>query len=127
MRLKSLIAVVFIVFLMSGCAGQKMLYFDGESENWKVKYVINVTADNNSEQGTVTILYTGDGQTPDRISYTIEGASGEISGNMPLENGALETSGSHCSGCATAEKDDQFNVTIAWDGKTDEFVLKHAE
>lgn len=92
-----------------------------------MKYVIDVTADNNSEQGTVAILYTGDGQTPDHIRYTIEGASGEIAGNMPMKNGALEISGSHCSGCATAEKEDQFNVTIAWDGKIDEFVLKHAE
>lgn len=114
-----------ILFVLTACFGQERLHFEGGSDSWEVNYNLEVSVKDNSEQGTIKINYAGEDEAPNQIDYEIKGGSGGMSGgDASLEDGFLETPGSNCSGCAVTQKDDEFDVTIDWEGKTDHFTLK---
>jgi len=117
--------LLLVPIALTACIGQERLHFEGSSGSWEVNYDLLVSEKDSSEQGTVKIKYVGEDETPEQIDYEIKGGSGKSSGNnTALDDGFLEASGSNCSGCAVTQEDDEFDVTIDWAGKTDNFTLK---
>jgi len=46
-----------------------------------------------------------------------------MSGDVPMQDEVLEIAGSSCSGCAVTKEDDEFDVIIEWDDKSESFTL----
>lgn len=112
---------------MTACFGQETFHFDGESDNWKVEYIIDVLESKNSEEGTIKIKYIGESEAPNHIDYYIKDGSSEMSGDLSMQDGTFETQGSNCSGCAVTKEDDEFEVTIEWNGESEHFTLKNVD
>lgn len=124
MKLKISALLCFVFLLLVACSGQQTYHFKGDSENWNVDYSIDIKG-NNSESGDITIKYIGENETPIEINYEINSRSGSSSGNMELNDGVLKTSAPTCSGCAVTKENEELDVTIEWDGKTESFTLKN--
>lgn len=124
MRFKKTILLCFLFLFLVACSNQQTYYYKGESENWDVKYTINVTG-KDSQSGDIMIRYIGDNEIPKEINYEINSSSGTVSGNHELNDGVLETSGSTCSGCGVTKENAELDVTINWDGKSDSFTLNN--
>jgi ABC-type glycerol-3-phosphate transport system substrate-binding protein len=127
MKIKVLISVFSVLFALTACSGEETLHFKGESDNWNIDYVTNVVASDSSERGTIKITYVGENEAPKQIDYMIKGGSGKMSGDTPMQADTLEIPGSNCSGCAVTRNDDEFDVTIEWDGKSESFTLENED
>lgn len=58
-----------------------------------------------------------------RFNYSVISGASEMSGDVPMQDEVLEIAGSSCSGCAVTKEDDEFDVIIEWDDKSESFTL----
>lgn len=128
MKIKSLMSVLSVSFVLTACSGEETFHFEGESDNWSIEYVTDVVESDSSEKSIIIIKYIGENEAPKQIDYNIKGELSEMSGgDSPMQDGVLKTAGSTCSGCAVTNEDDEFDVTIEWDEKSERFTLKNEE
>lgn len=120
MNLKLPVLLCFVFLFLIACSTQKTYHFKGESENWHVDNTIDII-DNDSEFERIKIKYIGDNEIPEEIYYEIKGNSG----NTLLNDGVFKTSDSACYGCALTKENEEIDVTIEWNGKSDSFTLKN--
>ena len=110
---------------MSGCTDADRLNFAGESENWNVFYTVDVM-DPTSEQTTGSIKYVGENDAPEDINYRINSISCGREGTMRnLEEGIASLGSGFCEGCTVVQKDSEIQVTITWNGKSEELILEN--
>ena len=121
------IAMVFLFLLIAGCAviGGGNLHFEGESENWLVKY----TAVDNGNSGQVAsyiIDYIGEGESPESFDYTV---TASIARSEQVETGAsfkgrgiLEETDIQLG--ARMQEDEIIVAEFSWDGETERVVLE---
>ncbi|GEN52710.1 hypothetical protein [Halobacillus faecis] len=124
--------LTFIFFFMTavvltGCLGQKTLYFQEESENWEVEYIADVKSED-SESTSLHITYVGEGEAPENINYTLDSPAGGREGDYVLLNdGMVQQMGNFCSGCAVTRKDHEIQVTIEWGEKEETLDLEYID
>ncbi|WP_173915284.1 hypothetical protein [Halobacillus sp. Marseille-Q1614] len=111
-----------IVLLLSACLGQETLRFEGESDHWKVNYQAEIQGED-KESASFTMHYIGGGEPPEEIDCNIN-AGEETGHNVSLEKGVLESSRHPCSGCSITRENQEFDVTIEWDDKTEKLTLE---
>ncbi len=148
MNKKILICILFLFFcvaiMANGClekelTSQKQLaayqdVYEGESENWKVRFVQNVTEF--IPPGENVVLYDVDGE----IILTYKGNPSELSSVQKMEYSYARNSGggggmdanpsekiyghrfSH--GGATVDREEAFNVIVNLDGKKETIEVK---
>lgn len=124
LQLKARALICFVLLLLTACTNQKTFHFHGESENWDVRYVVDIVGEN-SESSSIVIRYFGEASVPEKIYYYIDHGSGASSGNVSLDEGVLRTSGGSCSGCAVTKENEEIDVIIEWNGETENFTLNN--
>ena len=110
----SILIFLLSVTLLSGCI-QKDIIFFGESENWRVQYV--VTDDNNCNATKGYIQYTGNEPMPERVEFDLdntEGASVTLN-----ENGMFLFP----YGCSNATEGSELKAVIKWDNQSETIPL----
>ena len=121
------IAMGLLSVLLAGCAviGGETLRFEGESDNWLVKY----TAEDNGDSGQVAsyiIDYIGEGEAPESFDYTVSaGLSGSeqaVTGASIKGRGMLEETNIQLG--ARVQEDEIIVVEFSWDRKTEKVVLE---
>lgn len=104
------------VTLLSGCI-QKELIFFGETENWRVQYVVTHDDVCNATKGY--IKYLGNEPMPERLELDIdkvEGASITLD-----ENGMFHL----LNGCSNATEGSELKAIIKWENKTETIPLPY--
>ncbi|SDJ15721.1 hypothetical protein [Salimicrobium halophilum] len=121
---RNLWIVLFLLpLLMASCSNQKTFYYEGESDNWKVEYQVDITSQD-SQSESASIQYIGDDAIPERIDYLIETRTGKNAGSTPLsEEGVKRLSPGSCSGCSVVMEDEEVSATIEWEGHRERIVL----
>lgn len=127
MKTKLALLVIATLFILTACFGQETLHFEGESDNWQVEYVTDIVSSKDSEDGTIKMRYEGESETPNQIYYSIKTGSSDMSGDASMQEEYLEIAGNNCSGCSVTKEDDEFDVTIEWDDKSENFTLKNVD
>lgn len=97
--------------------------FIGSSENWDVIYEVDILNDN-AEESTGTIEYMGDEDPPETIDYEIDysGGAGSETGRN-LYDGVASMGTTSCAGCAVTQEDEEIEVEINWEGRTENLIL----
>lgn len=125
MKFKIGVVLFLVAIILSACWGQKTIHFNGESNSWEVEYIADVQS-TDSESTSIKMRYVGEGEPPENINYAVDSGTGGSEGsNISLDNGVLHTSGDYCSGCAVTSEDDDINVVIEWNGRTEEVNLEN--
>ena len=120
--MKKLALLLALLLVLGGCVEGDRYQFQGSGDNWDVKYIVDVSQQD-SEEATGTIRYTGEGEAPETIIYSIASNSSEVSGNVVTDEGTANIGRSICDGCAVVQKDDDIQVEIKWDGQVETFEL----
>lgn len=105
---------------------KKILKFVDESDNWRVSYSVE-KFHGNREAAEFSITYIRDEQIPQEIYYSFDYPSQQglnIDRNATFE-GELKLAGHECNDCAGAQEGDEIAAIIKYDGKTENFNLKH--
>lgn len=127
MKIKVVLSVISVLLILTACFGQETLRFEGESDDWKVRYVTDIASSKDAENGTIQMRYLGDSEAPNQIYYSIKSGSSDMSGEATMEEGYLEIDGIHCSGCLVTKEDAEFDMTIEWDDKSESLILKNID
>lgn len=127
LKIKVVLFAAVALWILTACDGQETFHFENESDNWKVEYAADVETSRDAEESTIKIQYTGEGEAPNQVYYSIQSGTGDMSGDASMKGEVLETAGSKCSGCAVTKEDDEFEVTIEWEDKSEHFTLKNAD
>lgn len=120
--MKKLALLGVLLLALSGCVEGDRYQFTGSGDNWDVNYVVDVSQQD-SEEATGTIRYTGEGTAPETIIYTIASNSSEVSGNVMTTDGTVNIGRSACDGCSIVQRGDDIQVEIKWDGQVETFEL----
>ncbi|MFJ8064588.1 hypothetical protein ACIQYS_08150 [Psychrobacillus sp. NPDC096426] len=123
---KVLMLLLFSIFFLTACSGDKIMNFLDESDNWSVNYQVK-KFDENKEAAEFTITYIGEEPTPKKIHYNLDYPSQyslKIDGNSSFE-GVLQLAGHSCDDCSGSKEDDEITVIITWDGKSELLHLKN--
>lgn len=109
-----ILMLLLSVTLLSACI-QKDLIFFGESENWRVQYVVTDENGCNSTKGY--IKYLGDDPMPEQLEFNldkVEGASVSLDKNgmffLPY-------------GCSNATEGSELAATIKWNSQSETIQL----
>ncbi|SET10947.1 hypothetical protein SAMN05216389_105198 [Oceanobacillus limi] len=87
-----------------------------------MEYIVYINS-STSEEGELSIKYTGEEQVPNTINYKVGAYSGE---GRPLGDDNSPTSitrSTGCSGCSVTEENDEIDVEIEWNGNSETFTL----
>ncbi|MEC2054246.1 hypothetical protein I6J18_00135 (plasmid) [Peribacillus psychrosaccharolyticus] len=96
------------------------LVFEGKNKNWDVQIMFDRSVDK-LESTSHVIKYIGKDPNPEKIYYKL----GTIDAYVELIDGVWEAGGGECE-CYT-NPDENIMFTVEWDGKKEEFKLKHKE
>lgn len=111
-----------LVILLSGCS-EKTLTYEGESTNWKVIYKI-LQDEKKIKQQLVKVQSIGEIQKSN-ITYKVKFPNSECEFNFDYD---IKVDKKHIPGCLEEprpdNKNDSFNVFIAWDDQEEKIVLK---
>lgn len=122
-KVRKIILLMVIIIILSGCANGDRYNFSGSSENWDVRYVVDVSRET-SQQESGTIKYVGEGSAPETINYEIKANAGVAAGTeVTLDDGVANTGYGACEGCAVIQKDEEIEVEIKWDGQIENLIL----
>lgn len=121
--MKKIIIILTLLFLVA-CSNNKgdTLHFQGDGENWKIKYV-TVTSDN-VQNTTFTIVYIGE-EAPESFDYTLSAMLSQREDSMVgaklnkegfIEKSILNTG-------STVQRDEIIIAELSWDGKTEKVEL----
>lgn len=125
--MKKVVLVLLISLILSACSETKIFDYEGESDNWKVIYTVEIL-DEQIEQTKVTIEYNGMESIQDEVSYIIETDSGKMKGNTSLNDKGLieiEGRGRRCNECTFINESEYIKATISWKENTEELKLKN--
>ena len=121
--MKKICGLLVLLFVLSGCVDGDRYHFSGSSENWDVFYVVDVSNGTNQVKDG-TVKFTGDGQAPETIEYKFETTSGGSEGTgVTLSDNVASIANGSCEGCAVIQEDEEIEVEILWDGKTENLLL----
>ncbi|MFD2628011.1 hypothetical protein [Oceanobacillus kapialis] len=124
--MKKVLLVLFISVILSACSETEIIDFEGESDNWRVIYTVEIL-DEQIEQTKVKIEYSGEESIPDEVSYIIEFDSGKMEGNTSLNDKGLVKIGGRgrlCSECIFMNESENIKATISWKENTEKLKLK---
>jgi len=121
------IAMGFLFMLLAGCAviGGGTLHFEGESDNWLVKYSVVDNGDS-GQVASYIIDYIGEGDSPESFDYVVSasfarseqvGTGASFKGRGILEETNIQLG-------ARVQEDEIIVVEFSWDGKTEKVVLE---
>lgn len=124
-KLRQILLLVTLAFLLSGCVDGDKNSFSGSGDNWYISYEAIVT--NEVEQQTAgNIKYIGDNKTPETLDYKIkynnkeQGSSGE---EIPLKSGVVKFKDVTCGNCDIIQKNNENEVEITWDEQSEKLIL----
>ena len=121
--MKKITTLLITALILSGCVDGDRYNFSGSSENWDVFYVVDVS-DGTSQVEEGTVKYTGEGEAPEKIDYTLTVNSGEAKGTgVDITDGTGNIANGSCEGCAVIQEDEEVEVEIMWDGQTENLIL----
>lgn len=121
---KKIIIILTLLFL-TACSSNKgeTLHFQGEGDNWKVKYDA-VTSDT-TQNTSFTIVYIGE-KAPESFDYTLSAMLSKreaaMTGAKLNKEGFIEESQVNTG--SKVQKDEIIIVELSWDGKTEKVELK---
>ncbi|SDO08020.1 hypothetical protein SAMN05518871_1107 [Psychrobacillus sp. OK028] len=122
--MNKIILILLLLFLVA-CSNNEgeTLNFQGEGDNWKVKYVA-VNSDN-SQNATFTIVYIGEEEAPESFDYKV---SAMLSGNESSMGGAkLNEKGfierTQLITGSRVQNDEIIITELNWDDKTEKVEL----
>jgi hypothetical protein len=117
---------IFLISMLIGCTNSKNredLSFEGKSENWLVSLVIEKLESAGSDL-MYTFFYIGEGPKPPVFYYEIDSKSPTfIPGEGSLE-GQNEMGVSMVGDTYPIYKTTRIPISITWDGKKEELVVK---
>lgn len=123
--MKRLLLLAMTMLLLGACSapdGDRYV-FQGGAENWKVNYTVDVHGGTN-EDSKAEAWYTGKGETPKSIDYTVSSALGNFKGtNHNLEGNRVSLGKKTCSGCAVIQGSEEIEVNIMWNGEQETIFL----
>lgn len=121
------ITMGFLFLLLAGCAvfGGGTLHFEGESDNWLVKYSVVDNGDS-GQVASYIIDYIGEGESPKSFDYVVStsiamsehaGTGASFKGRGILEETNIQLG-------ARVQEDEIIVAEFSWDGKTEKVVLE---
>jgi hypothetical protein len=126
MKAKSYLLVVVFFLFMAGCQTNG-LYFSGESTNWKAEvFIQQITKD--QEEATLVLKYQGkeDISSLGQFEYFVKLPKHGFGGTAQLNDAGIYEGNSGLSNGKTY-KDNEIEVSVRWNGKTERFILKTKE
>lgn len=115
------LVIFFSIVLLSACnmeqKQQKQLIFFGVSDNWSVRYEVNMIDDNSETKGLI-IKYIGNGPIPKEVEYSVDSMSGSVTDILD-KNGTFKMSGSGCDGCAITRENQEIEAIIEWGNQSE--------
>lgn len=120
--MKKMILLFLLAFILSGCGIGERYELSGTSDNWEVFYVVEVSKQNKL-MGSGNLEYTGDEPIPETFNYEIkfDTSTSKITGEQ-LTSRKMKIGNTKCDLCYFDE-DDEIELQIEWDGKTENMIL----
>lgn len=116
---KTIMPLLLIIIILSGCNNTNFVELHGDSENWKGKYSANIS--NNSEDAKYFFSYkTGDKETTFK-ELEIDINDGMLSISDDNHKGATIEIPTSCRNCYSSEKE-SIKVKIKWDKEKEETI-----
>lgn len=120
--MKRISLLIILLLGLGGCSNGGIYEFSGTTDNWDVFYMVEVTKDD-KQKATGTLKYIGDGQMPETVDYKIGTTLTKMGQTGTALTDGKANIGSGCEGCGTFQEDDELEMEIMWDGKTEKFIL----
>ncbi|MDQ0429462.1 uncharacterized lipoprotein YehR (DUF1307 family) [Planomicrobium stackebrandtii] len=122
-----LLLIAFTLVVLSGCSNSdESINFSGESENWKVTYLLKNLGDGVRESSG-TIEYIGEESKPEEVTFQFFYKKDQESfgGSRTLnEDGSYaEFDSTTCTTCVMYAEDDEIPGVIEWDEQKESLVL----
>lgn len=123
MKLYKILGPVFLfsVLILSACSGGGKAYnFNGEGNNWVVKYETEVTKER--ELGEYTIEYIGKEPAPEVFAYKIKSASLDIgiAEDTFNEENNIHSGNVECTSCEVyTTENEKIEAKLEWNGKSE--------
>lgn len=120
--MKRIISVLVLAFILSGCGVGERYELSGNSENWEVFYVVELSTQNKL-MGSGTLEYTGEEPIPETFNYEIEFKLRTLkTTGEQLTARKINFGSTRCDLCYFDE-DDEIELEIEWDGQTENMTL----
>lgn len=125
-KLKKFFILLVLLPLLVACQERDELLFIGNSKNWSVELVVSVI--NGSEKNQLEIRYNGNNlNSIESFDYFVENNRRETTFGAEKVN--LDKEGSYrnnalSSNSPSTKLEDTFNITINWNGYSENFELK---
>lgn len=112
---------LLLLTILSACSNASTLLFEGESENWIVRYEAIIHS-LDSEETIYYFEYIGNEAIPFEVEYLIGGHS-QKGKTVVDEHGKFNTGISSCTGCAVTFKSEEISMTIWWNDQVETIEL----
>lgn len=123
--MRQILLLFILVFLLSGCVDGDKNIFSGSGDNWDISYEAVVT--NEVEQRTAgNIKYIGENNAPETLAYEIKyinKGQGSMREEVPLKSVVVKFKDGICGNCDIIQNDDEIEVEIMWEGKTEKIIV----
>ncbi|MFD1030560.1 hypothetical protein [Metaplanococcus flavidus] len=147
--MKKIISLCMLAFILSGCTSENgnasselsseiiitegNYNFTGSSESWEVQYEVDIIEKGENEnqvEENGTAKFIGEGEPPKTVDYKLETESGanssEGSGIM-MNDETLSFAQGSCGNCVPIQEDEELELEIIWDGKSEIVILNSNE
>ncbi|ANU27663.1 membrane lipoprotein lipid attachment site-containing protein [Planococcus versutus] len=139
--MKKVILFFILALILSGCTSQdedifsedvtsEINYiFEGSNENWGISYkvdVINKKKGENQVDEYGTAKFIGEGQTPEMIDYKLATETDINSSEgvgIPIYDRIGDFAQGSCGNCVPMQGDEELELEIIWNGKSEKILL----